>query len=86
MSVRQYIGARYVPTYYQNSLDPTSSEWEPNVNYDPLTIVSLPNLHSYQSKNLYLILLGLLLLILSIGTIRDTLMLIIRRFRIRLMI
>ena len=50
MPVRQYIGARYVPTYYQNSLDPTSSEWEANVNYDPLTIVSLPNMHSYQSK------------------------------------
>lgn len=50
MAVRQYIGARYVPTYYQNSLDPTSSEWEANVSYDPLTIVSLPNLHSYQSK------------------------------------
>ena len=48
--VRQYIGARYVPTYYENSLDPTSSEWEANVNYDPLTIVSLPNMHSYQSK------------------------------------
>ena len=48
--MRQYIGARYVPTYYQNSLDPTSSEWEANVQYDPLTIVSLPNLHSYQSK------------------------------------
>lgn len=48
--MRQYIGARYVPTYYQNSLDPTSSEWEANVNYDPLTIVSLPNMHSYQSK------------------------------------
>lgn len=50
MAVRQYIGARYVPTYYQNSQDPTSAEWEPNVNYDPLTIVSLPNMHSYQSK------------------------------------
>lgn len=50
MAVRQYIGARYVPTYYKNSLDPTSSEWEPNVQYNPLTIVSLPNLHSYQSK------------------------------------
>lgn len=50
MPVRQYIGARYVPTYYQNSLDPTSSEWEANVKYDPLTIVTLPNLHSYQSK------------------------------------
>ena len=50
MAVRQYIGARYVPTYYQNSLDPTSSEWEANVDYYPLTIVSLPNMHSYQSK------------------------------------
>ena len=50
MAVRQYIGARYVPAYYQNSLDPTSSEWEANVSYDPLTIVSLPNMHSYQSK------------------------------------
>ena len=48
--MKQYTGARYVPTYYQNSLDPTSSEWEANVQYDPLTIVSLPNLHSYQSK------------------------------------
>ncbi len=50
--MRQYIGPRFVPTYYQNSQDPTSSEWEPNVRYDPLTIVSLPNLHSYQSKKL----------------------------------
>ena len=52
MAVRQYIGARYVPTYYENSQDPTSSEWEPNVRYDPMTIVSLPNLHSYQSKKM----------------------------------
>lgn len=52
MAVRQYIGARYVPTYYENSQDPTSSEWEPNVRYDPLTIVSLPNMHSYQSKKM----------------------------------
>ena len=52
MAVRQYIGARYVPTYYKNSQDPTSSEWEANVRYDPMTIVSLPNLHSYQSKKI----------------------------------
>lgn len=50
MSVHQYIGARYVPYYYENSLDPTSTEWEPNVNYEALTIVTLPNNHSYISK------------------------------------
>lgn len=50
MSMHQYIGARYVPYYYENSLDPTSTEWEPNVNYEALTVVTLPNLHSYISK------------------------------------
>lgn len=50
MAVRQYIGARYVPKFYQNSLDPTSSEWESNVEYEPLTWVSLPNMHTYLSK------------------------------------
>ena len=50
MSVHQYIGARYVPYYYQNSLDPTSTEWEPNVTYEALTVVTLPNQHSYISK------------------------------------
>ena len=50
MSLHQYIGARYVPYFYQNSLDPTSTEWEPNVSYEPLTVVTLPNLHSYISK------------------------------------
>lgn len=48
--MRQYIGARYVPTYYKNSLDPDSTEWESNVSYEPLTIVTLPNQHSYISK------------------------------------
>lgn len=48
--MRQYIGARYVPIYYENSLDPTSTEWEPNVTYEPLTVVTLPNNHSYISK------------------------------------
>jgi len=50
MSVHQYIGARYVPYYYENSLDPSSTEWEPNVNYEALTVVTLPNQHSYISK------------------------------------
>lgn len=50
MAVHQYIGARYVPYYYQNSLDPTSTEWEPNVEYEALTVVTLPNNHSYISK------------------------------------
>lgn len=50
MALHQYIGARYVPVFYQNSLDPTSTEWEPNVSYEPLVIVTLPNLHSYISK------------------------------------
>lgn len=50
MSLHQYIGARYVPYYYQNSLDPTSTEWEPNVTYEALTVVTLPNQHSYISK------------------------------------
>ena len=46
----RYVGARYVPKFYENSLDPTSTLWEPNVTYEPLTIVSLPNSHSYISK------------------------------------
>lgn len=50
MALHQYIGARYVPYYYENSLDPTSTEWEPNVHYEALTVVTLPNLHSYISK------------------------------------
>ena len=50
MALHQYIGARYVPYYYENSLDPTSTEWEPNVNYEALTVVTLPNQHSYISK------------------------------------
>lgn len=46
----QYIGARYVPIFYQNSLDPTSSEWEPNVTYEPMVWVELSNGHMYISK------------------------------------
>lgn len=50
MAVHQYIGARYVPYFYKNSLDPTSTDWEPNVIYEPLTVVTLTNDHTYISK------------------------------------
>lgn len=46
----QYIGARYVPKFYINSQDPDSSEWEPNVDYEYMTWVSLPNGAMYLSK------------------------------------
>ena len=46
----QYIGARYVPKFYQNSLDPDSTLWESNVTYEPLTWVSLLNGNMYISK------------------------------------
>lgn len=45
--VRQYIGARYVPKFYENS-DGTS-EWRSGVIYEPLTIVTW-NGNSYTSK------------------------------------
>lgn len=48
MSVRQYIGARYVTKIYENSLDPSSAEWE-QVNYEPLVLVTYNN-GSYLSK------------------------------------
>ena len=48
--MRQYIGARYVPKFYQNSLDPDSTEWEPNVTYEHMVWVSLANGHMYLSK------------------------------------
>lgn len=47
--VRQYIGARYVTKIYENSQDPSSAEWEPGVNYEPLTMVTY-NFGSYLSK------------------------------------
>lgn len=50
MSIHQYIGARYVPIFYQNSLDPDSTEWEGNVTYEPMTWVSLSNGNMYLSK------------------------------------
>lgn len=49
MAVRQYIGARYVTKIYENSLDPSSAEWEADVTYEPLTMVTYLN-SSYLSK------------------------------------
>lgn len=49
MSVRQYIGARYVTKIYENSLDPSSAEWEGGRSYEPLTLVTYLN-SSYLSK------------------------------------
>lgn len=48
MAVTQYIGARYVPKFYTNSLG--TSEWTPNTQYEPLIIVTW-NGNSYTSKN-----------------------------------
>ena len=47
MAVRQYIGARYVPKFYENS--DNTSEWRNGVIYEPLTIVTW-NGNSYTSK------------------------------------
>ena len=49
MSVRQYIGARYVTKIYENTLDPSSAEWQAGVSYEPLTLVTYLN-GSYLSK------------------------------------
>ena len=49
MATRQYIGARYVPKFYTNSVD-GSAAWESNVVYEPLTYVTLTNGHMYISK------------------------------------
>ena len=49
MATRQYIGARYVPKFYQNSVD-GSSQWESNVVYEPLMYVTLTNGHMYLSR------------------------------------
>ena len=49
MSVRQYIGARYITKIYENTLDPSSAEWQASVNYEPLTMVTYNN-GSYLSK------------------------------------
>ena len=45
----QYIGARYRPIFYQNSVDQTAN-WEVNVEYEPLTFVTTQNNHLYLSK------------------------------------
>lgn len=45
--VRQYIGARYVPKFYENSSG--TAEWRSGVIYEPLTIVTY-NGNSYTSK------------------------------------
>lgn len=47
MAVRQYIGARYVPKFYENS--DNTSEWRAGVIYEPLTIVTYNN-NTYTSK------------------------------------
>jgi hypothetical protein len=47
----QYIGARYVPKFYENSLDPSLCTWESGVSYEPLTVVTY-NDDSYTSKKL----------------------------------
>ena len=49
MAQLQYIGARYVPVWYVNSVDQTAN-WEVNVEYEPLTFVTTPNNHLYLSK------------------------------------
>lgn len=51
MGVRQYIGARYVVKIYENSLDPSSAEWESGGSYEPLTMVTYLN-GSYLSKKI----------------------------------
>ena len=37
MAIREYIGARYVPKFYDDGQG--SAEWTPDVQYEPLTIV-----------------------------------------------
>ena len=49
MARLQYIGARYVPVWYHNSVDDTAN-WEVNVEYEPLTWVTTENNHLYLSK------------------------------------
>lgn len=45
----QYIGARYVPKFYENSANPNSMEWESGRGYEALTVVTL-NDDTYTSK------------------------------------
>ena len=48
MAVTQYIGARYVPLFFENPNDGTN-DWLSGVIYDPLTVVTYLN-QSYTSK------------------------------------
>lgn len=48
MAMRQYIGARYVPAYFENSATGDST-WAPNTIYEALTIVTWNN-NEYTSK------------------------------------
>ena len=48
MALRQYIGARYVPKFYENS--DGNAEWRSGVAYEALTVVTY-NGNSYTSKN-----------------------------------
>lgn len=45
MSTRQYIGARYVPKFYQG---PNGNQWTPGISYEALTVVTYLN-NSYTS-------------------------------------
>lgn len=47
MSLTQYIGARYVPIFFENEVQ--TPEWRANTIYEPLTIVTYAN-SSYTSK------------------------------------
>lgn len=49
LGVSEYIGARYVPKFYENSENPSSNHWESGVSYDALTVVSY-NFASWTSK------------------------------------
>lgn len=47
MAIREYIGARYVPKFYDDGRG--GAEWTPDMQYEPLTIV-LHNGNSYTSR------------------------------------
>ena len=49
MAVRQYIGARYTIKVYENSVDPSTADWQSGVAYEPITLVTYNN-SSYLSK------------------------------------
>ena len=49
MATRQYIGARFTIKVYENSVDPSSAEWQSGVAYEPITLVTYNN-SSYLSK------------------------------------